>query len=66
MVFGIFATTEDTNKIIEMFKVKAKEFIKAEDRKKSAGRIWCIEINGTVKGCGVIAADDTIKVWKEL
>ena len=66
VIFGVFNNMEDTSRITKMFQAKAKQFIKQAGKRKSLGRIWCIEINGTGKGCGLIAADDTIKEWKDL
>ena len=66
VIFGVFNFSQDSSSIVKMFEAKAKLFIKEVGRKKALGRIWCIEINGTGKGCGVIAADDSIRVWKDV
>ena len=34
-------------------------------KSKALGRMWSIEINGTGKGCGLIAADDKIRIWRQ-
>ena len=65
VIFGIFSSTVRTDILTEIFQQKAKKFIKAAGKKKAVGRIWCIEVNGTMKGGGVIAADDTIKCWRD-
>ena len=66
VIFGVFNTSEDASRIIKMFITRAKEFMKEAGRKKALGRIWCIEINGTAKGCGIIASDDAIRIWKDI
>jgi hypothetical protein len=66
VIFGVFSLSEDASRIIQMFQSKAKQFIKEAGRKKALGRIWCIEINGTTRGCGIIAADDAIRIWKDI
>ena len=66
VIFGVFNFGNDAACITKMFLTKAKQFIKEVGKKKALGRIWCIEINGTAKGCGVIAADDSIRVWKDV
>ena len=66
VIFGVFTSPVNSTVLIEMFEAKSKEFIRAAGRQKAIGRIWVIELNGTVKGCGVIAADDTISAWRDL
>ena len=65
VIFGVFNFSQNASTITKMFESKAKTFIKEVGMKKALGTIWCIEINGTAKGCGVIAADDAIRVWKD-
>ena len=62
VIFGIFSTSVKFRKIIECFLKNARPIFKTT---KSIGRIWCAEVNGTGKGCGIIAADDKIKIWKD-
>jgi len=62
VIFGIFSNSVKFRKIIECFLKNARPIFKTT---KSIGRIWCAEVNGTGKGCGIIAADDKIKIWKD-
>ena len=62
VIFGIFSPSIKPKKIIDSFIQIAKHFFKTS---KPIGRIWCAEINGTGKGCGVVAAGDKIKIWKD-
>ena len=64
VVFGLFSLVIKREKIIEIFTQVTKSLFKKE-RQNCKGRIWCLEINGTGKGCGVIAADDKIWTWKD-
>ena len=66
VIFGVFNFSEEVATITKIFESKAKSFIKEAGISKALGRIWCIEINGTAKGCGVIAADDSIRVWRDV
>ncbi len=49
--------------VSRIFESKAKELLKR--RSISFGRIWSVEVNGTGKGCGLIAADDKIRIWRQ-
>ena len=67
VIFGVFNVPEEISaQIITIFEAQSRRFIKETGRKKALGRIWCIEINGSGKGCGVIAADDRIRIWKDI
>ena len=50
--------------MIEIFTRITKSLFK-QDRENCKGRIWCLEINGSGRGCGIIAADDKIWTWKD-
>ena len=49
--------------VSQIFERKAKDYLKRKS--KALGRMWSIEINGTGKGCGLIAADDKIRIWRQ-
>ena len=64
VIFGLFCLSKKREKMIEIFTRVVKSLFK-KDRKNCNGRIWCLEINGSGRGCGVIAADDKIWTWKD-
>ena len=64
VIFGLFSLLIPREKMIEIFTRVVKSLFK-KDRKNCQGRIWCLEINGSGRGCGVIAADDKIWTWKD-
>ena len=64
VIFGLFSVSIQREKIIEIFTRVTKSLFK-QDRENCKGRIWCLEINGSGRGCGVIAADDKIWTWKD-
>ena len=64
VIFGLFSLSIKREKMIEIFTRVVKSLFK-KDRKNCKGRIWCLEINGSGRGCGVIAADDKIWTWKD-
>ena len=63
VIFGIFSCTIKTPKIVDIFATIAKNLFKSN--RESKGRIWCLEVNGSGRGCGVVAADDKIWTWKD-
>ena len=66
VIFGIFSPTVKPKIICKIFKDKAKLWIKKGRNGEAArGHIWTVEVNGRCKGCGVIAADDKIRVWRD-
>jgi hypothetical protein len=65
VIFGIFSNSLKPSFITKTFREKAKFFIKTAPRPSTLGRVWCVEVNGRGKGCGIIAADDKIKIWKD-
>ena len=50
--------------VCQIFKQVCIGLLRQEANVRS-GRVMCIEINGTGKGCGIIAADDNIKIWMD-
>ena len=64
VIFGLFSVLIKREKMIEIFTRITKSLFK-QDRENCKGRIWCLEINGSGRGCGVIAADDKIWTWKD-
>ena len=64
VIFGLFSVSIKREKMIEIFTRITKSLFK-QDRENCKGRIWCLEINGSGRGCGVIAADDKIWTWKD-
>ena len=64
--FGVFSATLDAGDVIRTFVAAAKARLKSTCHASVLGRIWSLEVNGTGKGCGLIAADDKIHVWKDL
>ena len=64
VIFGLFSLSIKREKMIEIFTRITKSLFK-QDRENCKGRIWCLEINGSGRGCGVIAADDKIWTWKD-
>ena len=64
VIFGLFSVLIKREKMIEIFTRVTKSLFK-QDRENCKGRIWCLEINGSGRGCGVIAADDKIWTWKD-
>ena len=56
VIFGLFSVSIKREKMIEIFTRITKSLFK-QDRENCKGRIWCLEINGSGRGCGVIAAD---------
>ena len=64
VIFGIFSNGIKPSKIKAIFASEAKSFIKKASP-RPVGRIWALEINGSGRGCGVVAADDKIKTWTE-
>lgn len=65
VVFGIFSAGIKPQKIRAIFSSEAKSLIK-NAKPRPIGRIWSIEINGSGRGCGIVAADDQIKTWTEI
>ena len=64
VIFGLFSVSIKREKLIEIFTRVTKSLFK-QNRENCKGRIWCLEINGSGRGCGVIAADDKIWTWKD-
>ena len=64
VIFGLFSLLISREKMIEIF-TRITKFLFKQDREICKGRIWCLEINGSGRGCGVIAADDKIWTWKD-
>lgn len=62
--FGIFSTAP-IDKVVQCFAKSARSIIRRDLRAESLGRIWSMEVNGTGKGCGLIAADDKIHTWTD-
>ena len=60
--FGIFTQLRRAD-VKKAFEETAKAAIRGH--KNNAGRIWSAEINGSGRGCGVIAGDDKIYVWRD-
>lgn len=63
VIFGIFSASLKASVIAQIFIQKAKDLMK---KQKSIGRIWTLEINGRAKGCGIIAADDKLWIWRDV
>lgn len=63
VIFGVFSLKLKSREICPMFITEAKSLFK---KAKALGRIWCLEVNGSGKGCGLIGADDKIKIWRDL
>nr|XP_040564028.1 uncharacterized protein LOC121114213 [Lepeophtheirus salmonis]XP_040564029.1 uncharacterized protein LOC121114213 [Lepeophtheirus salmonis]XP_040564031.1 uncharacterized protein LOC121114213 [Lepeophtheirus salmonis] len=61
--FGVF--TEDGDKVKESFKKLAKRRLKELGARNRNGRIFCLELNGTGKGVGVIAESKKIYSWMD-
>jgi len=64
VIFGVFSNSLKSPAICKVFIENTKNLIKTE-KERPIGRIWCLEVNGTGRGCGVVAADDKIKIWKD-
>ena len=50
--------------VCQIFKRVCIGLLRQEANVRS-GRVMCIEVNGTGKGCGIIAADNNIKIWMD-
>jgi hypothetical protein len=37
-----------------------------KQKKISHGRIWSVDVNGSESGCGFVAADHKIKIWRQI
>ena len=66
VVVGVFSQGGGMshNKVCKIFKQVCIDLLRQEANLRS-GRVMCVEVNGTGKGCGIIAADDKIKVWMD-
>ena len=64
VVVGVFSQGGGMshNKVCKIFKQVCIDLLRQEAK---SGRVMCVEVNGTGKGCGIIAADDKIKVWMD-
>ena len=64
VIFGIFTNGIQHDEVCRIFREVTTELFKKSTNVKS-GRILCAEINGFGKGCGIVAADDKIRIWKD-
>ncbi len=64
--FGIFSRMIARSEILERFSRAAKTVLRASCFANVLGTIWSAEVNGSGTGCGLIAADDKIHVWRDL
>ena len=64
VIFGIFTNGIQHDEVCRIFREVTTELFKKSTNIKS-GRILCVEINGSGKGCGIVAADDKIRTWKD-
>lgn len=62
--FGVFTNLRRAD-VKRCFEECAKTAIRAGAKQNTSGRIWSSEINGSGRGCGVIAGDDKIYVWRD-
>ena len=64
MIFGVFSTLEE-EAVKKLFSTCAKKSVNLTPRKTSCGRIWTLEVNGSGRGCGIVAADEKIFSWRD-
>ena len=64
VIFGIFTNGIQHDEVCRIFREVTTELFKKSTNVKS-GRVLCVEINGSGKGCGIVAADDKIRIWKD-
>lgn len=64
VIFGIFTNSIQHDEACRIFRQVSTEFLRKTANIKS-GRILCAEINGSGKGCGIVAADDKIQIWTD-
>jgi hypothetical protein len=50
--------------VCQIFESKAKGLMKK--RTLSLGRIWSVQINSDGNSCGLVAADDKIRIWRQI
>jgi len=50
--------------VCQIFESKAKGLMKK--RTLSLGRIWSVQINSEGNSSGLVAADDKIKIWRQI
>ena len=65
LAFGIFTTKLTKGEVCGKFKEAVLDFIKTKAKDKLVGTIWCVEVNGSAKGLGVVVADNGIKIWRD-
>ena len=66
VIFGVFTTALNPKDVCDAFEDTVKNLIKKKSKKEVNGGVWCVEINGSSRGLGVIAADDKIKTWRDV
>ncbi len=69
--FGVFSSMPKSD-VAKTFAAVGKKCLRrkgvANDGQRNASRvgtIWCLEVNGSGRGGGVIAADDKVYSWKD-